>query len=88
MMTALAIFGNLIISEYTFYVEQLAKNADFSTVVEVIYATGSPLSLGFSLHIFIHLYIVYNQIRKYKHITLARNKDEPFEVEDETSVES
>ena len=67
MMTALAIFGNLILSEYTFYVEKLAKKAEFSTVTEVIYATGSPLALGFSLHMFLHLFIVYNQIRRFKH---------------------
>ena len=78
MMTALAIFGNLILSEYTSYVEKLATNAEFSTVVEVIYATGSPLSLGFSLHIFIHLYIVYKHIRKYKHVSVVKSEDRPF----------
>lgn len=86
MMSSVAIFANLIISEYTYYVEDLAKNAKFSTVVEVIYATGSPLSLGFSLHMFIHLYIVYNHLRRYKHVFVSRSEDGPFGIDEETSA--
>lgn len=84
MMCTLAIFLNLIISEYTSHVEDLAKEAKFLTVVEAIYATGSPLSLGFCLHMFLHLFIFYIEIRKCKHIPEAIREGELFQIENET----
>ena len=67
IFTAFAIFCNLVISEYTFYVEELADDADFTTVTEIVYATGSPLGLSFSLHIVLHFYTILCQMNKYKH---------------------
>uniref|UniRef100_A0A7M5UU50 Uncharacterized protein n=2 Tax=Clytia hemisphaerica TaxID=252671 RepID=A0A7M5UU50_9CNID len=76
MLAALAIFFNLIICEYTFHVEELAKDANFTTVTQIVYGTGSPLGLGFSLHIVLHFYTMYCQMKHYQNRYPSIDKDD------------
>jgi hypothetical protein len=76
MFSALAIFFNLVINEYTFYIEDLVKEADLSTVLQVLYVTGSPIGLGFSLHIFVHFFMLHDQMSLYQHIYAGDGGDE------------
>lgn len=59
MLTSFALVVNFIICEYRYYVEKFIEKANYSTVTQILFATGSPMGIAFSVHIFLHFLTMF-----------------------------
>ena len=64
MLCQLSVFVNTVIDSYSYVVETFVDEVGLNAVTSVAYKVGEPLHLGFCLHIFFHLMVVNNNLRR------------------------
>ncbi|XP_057302564.1 uncharacterized protein LOC130636749 [Hydractinia symbiolongicarpus] len=64
MLGFLSVFLNAIIDAYTGIIETLAKNSKMNILYLTVYQCGSPLHLGFCLHLFLHFYTINGKLTR------------------------
>ena len=62
MLSFLAVFVNSVVDAYSGYIEGLVKQANLITVLSVVYKCGSPIYLGFCLHMFLYFLIMNSKM--------------------------
>ncbi|XP_066916772.1 uncharacterized protein [Clytia hemisphaerica] len=62
IVTSLALLVNYTICEYSYYVDQLIENANYTMVIRFLFAIGQPMGIAFSCHIVLHFFTIYWQM--------------------------
>ncbi|XP_057293890.1 uncharacterized protein LOC130622446 [Hydractinia symbiolongicarpus] len=72
MLSLLSVFIMTVIDSYTGIVEGLIEHSGISEATMALLKAGEPIHLGFCLHLFLHFFIINNNMRTKK--TLVRKK--------------
>lgn len=73
MMALLSLLISFVVDEYNGRVEKLLDQAHISKTMSTFLQTAAPIHLGFSLHMFLHFFIMNRRLaqfqyrRQYKH---------------------
>ena len=75
MLSLLSIFIMAVIDSYSGIIEGLVSNAGLSMALMALLKAGEPIHLGFCLHLFLHFFIINNNMNTTK--TLIRKQISP-----------
>ena len=62
MLSLLSVFVMSVIDSYSGIVEGLIANSGISETLMILLKAGEPIHLGFTLHVFLHFYIIHENM--------------------------
>lgn len=66
MLSLLSVFTMTVIDSYSGFIEVLIENSGLNVVLSTLLKAGEPIHLGFCLHVFLHFFIINQNMRNFK----------------------
>ncbi|KAK2572260.1 hypothetical protein P5673_002479 [Acropora cervicornis] len=67
MMGLLSLLISFVVDEYYGHVESLLHKANLSTTMSAFLQAAAPIHLGFSLHMFLHFFIMNRRLSQFQY---------------------
>lgn len=67
MMALFALLISLVIDEFNGRVEKLLAEAHISSTMSIFFQAAAPIHLGFSLHMFLHFFIMSRRLSQFQY---------------------
>ena len=66
MLSLLSVFIMTVIDSYSGFIEVLIEESNLDTALNTLFKAGEPIHLGFCLHVFLHFFIIHNNMKNFK----------------------